>query len=119
MVDMYPVAHGFPTDLSQNNACSKEEMPFINHCNYDAVGKLLLYLYENELPNKRLKPQRRDWHNWGNLILFDQQEFADSTIKYEQYGLDKSGLVFIPQSCSDKETTCKVHVALHGCWQSK
>lgn len=50
----------------------------------------------------------------GVLKRFFQDEFLDTFI-WEENGLAKYGYVYYPNTCYDSQTTCKVHMHLHGC----
>ena len=49
----------------------------------------------------------------GQFILFDQQPFSEPGD-----GFADEGVVYVPQSCAE-QPGCRVHIALHGCEQSR
>jgi poly(3-hydroxybutyrate) depolymerase len=87
-------------------------MPYISDCSFDAAGSILQHI----LPGAPLKPRDLNWQKWGQLYQFDQEEFAGS--KFENSGLGKEGFLYIPYNCALTDN-CRVHVAFHGCSQSK
>lgn len=53
-------------------------------------------------------------------MMFDQTEFIDAAYTTVTAGLNQDGYVYIPNSCKSVDTpTCRIHVAMHGCGQSK
>ncbi|RYZ89669.1 MAG: hypothetical protein EOP06_09000, partial [Proteobacteria bacterium] len=95
------LGHGFPTPNGRV-PCDQTRFPFTNKCNYDGSGEILRIMYGNLEPAREEVPLS---------IAFKQSEFAESSSQ-----LSEEGHVFIPEEC--KVTSCKVHVALHGCVQS-
>ena len=87
------------------NACGATEPPFIVHCDYDAAGELLQFLYGKLAP-----PAAKEG---GRLVVFDQRPFAEGDAG--AIGMDDSGFIYVPQRCSAER--CRVHVAFHCCRQ--
>ena len=92
--------HGFMT-ADYGNACMSKETPFITNCNFDLAGALLGHLY-GQLNGR--KAGALD----GALSEFDQTPAN---------GMGSSGWVYVPKSCQEG-TSCRLHVALHGCKQN-
>lgn len=90
------------------NACGVVGGAYINNCDYDAAGELLKFLYDS------LKAERGAAKP-ANLHTFEQNVFGEVGT---DVGLSQIGHVYVPSTCSSKEATCKLHVALHGCLQS-
>lgn len=95
--------HGFLTD-DYGTACGSKEMPFITNCNFDLAGAILQHLY-GELAAR--KSDALD----GSLVEFDQTTFAAAN------GMGATGWIYIPKTCGSG-TSCRLHVALHGCKQN-
>ncbi len=95
--------HAFVTD-DFGNACLTKDMPFISNCGFDLAGAILQHLYGNLAPRKTGTLD-------GTLVEFDQTAFVTG------HGMGTSGFAYIPKTCS-AGTTCRVHVALHGCKQN-
>lgn len=103
-----PAGHAVITPAFGND-CSANAAPYISHCllkgqGYDQAGALLQHIYG------QLNPPADN--PGGNVIAFNQREFADAATS-----MADTGYAYIPQSCS-QGAVCKVHVALHGCLQS-
>lgn len=105
-VDSINAAHTFPT-RNEGGPCDAVDEPYLGACGYDAAGELLQSLYEElEEPASTAGS--------GTLEVFDQRPFRD---RFEGAGLADEGYVFIPEECRGEASTCRVHVALHGCRQ--
>ena len=101
-----PAGHAFVTE-DRGNACGVTAPPFINDCDYDQAGALLRHLYGAlNPPAERLG---------GELIEFDQSEFLPDPTAH---GMATSGFAYVPADCAAGES-CRVHVAFHGCRQSR
>lgn len=97
------VEHAMVTD-DYGAACLTKATPFINNCNFDLSGAMLQHLYGP------LAPRGNDTVN-GALIEFDQTPFVTA------HGMAMTGWAYIPKACASG-TTCRLHVALHGCKQN-
>jgi predicted peptidase len=102
-----PANHAWITDDNSAGRCSALASPYINNCNFDGSGKLLNHLVFE--PNK-VSVQPRVAMKAENLIHFDQSPFGSDILDF--------GAIYVPTSCKDKNTTCHLHVALHGCDQN-
>ena len=100
-------AHVFPTDFDStgNNACNASASPYISNCGYDGAKAALTKFYGP-------LNARNDAPSAANYIEFDQTAFTANT------GMAATGWAYVPASCSSGTTTCRVHVALHGCQQN-
>ena len=100
-------AHVFPTDFDApgNNACGQSTSPFISNCGYDGAGEALKWMYGSLNP-------RATGALSGAVKPFDQAGSFGSS------GMGRTGYMYVPNSCEDGTTVCKLHVALHGCQQS-
>lgn len=101
LVDDIAVVHGMPT-LDSGLACDTFGAPFLQACDYDAVGALLRTLYGDGLA------PRADAA--GELISVPQPGGPDA-------GMLDQALLYVPAACADGEP-CGVHIAFHGCSQS-
>lgn len=96
--------HAFITEEG-GAACGLSEAPFVSDCDYDQARAILGWIYGPLTP--------ADGKAKGEFVVFEQAEFTEPG-----EGLADEGVVYIPPSC--KETPgCRVHVALHGCQQSR
>ncbi len=99
-----PAGHAMVTEHA-GSACGTTAAPFIVHCDYDAAGELLTFLYGKLAP-----PAAKET---GELLRFDQQRFADGDAK--AISMDDTGFLYVPARCRFER--CRVHVAFHGCRQ--
>lgn len=54
----------------------------------------------------------------GDLLEFDQAEFITSGSP-ASISMDSIGFAYIPTRCKDRSRTCRLHIAFHGCVQSR
>jgi poly(3-hydroxybutyrate) depolymerase len=104
LVSDKPAGHGMVTEHA-GNACGTTTSPFIVHCDYDAAGELLKFLY-GTLASPTAKES-------GQLVRFDQQGFAGGDAG--AISMDDAGFIYVPARCRSER--CQVHVAFHGCRQ--
>lgn len=100
-----PAGHAWISPIGPG-ACSVTQSPWINDCGGDAVGDMLTHLYGT------LRPAASSLT--GQLIQFDQNAYVpggDATA----ISMGDEGFAYIPQSC--EQGSCKLMVALHGCYQ--
>jgi hypothetical protein len=98
--------HGFVTEPA-DDSCALSSSPYVVHCGYDQAGDLLAHIY-GKLSPRAEKPS-------GSLVTFDQQPF---TTARAGTGMAAEGAVYIPPACR-KDKGCRIHVAFHGCSQSR
>jgi len=84
--------HAMVTDGYGNTDCAVTARPHINDCGFDAAGALLAHIYG------ALRPRT------------DPDPAAIS--------LAARGHVYVSKACAE-ETTCRLHVAFHGCRQTE
>ncbi len=101
-----PAGHAFVTDAG-GLSCELTGKPFIVDCNYDQAGSVLGHIY-GPLAPRAATPQ-------GVFLEFDQRPFTEGLASH---GMAKRGVVYIPPSCA-ADTTCRVHIAYHGCSQNR
>lgn len=97
--------HAFPT-VNYGGECSFTGPPFIDKCNMDGAGALLQHIY-GPLNAPAATPG-------GVLTEFDQREFLGGDA--HSHSMRDTGFAYIPGACA--QTTCRVHVAFHGCMQN-
>jgi poly(3-hydroxybutyrate) depolymerase len=96
--------HAFITEQG-GAACGITGTPFVSDCDYDQAKAILAWIYGPLTPAEG--PPK------GRFILFDQQPFSEPGD-----GFADEGVVYVPPSCTEKPG-CRVHIALHGCEQSR
>jgi poly(3-hydroxybutyrate) depolymerase len=96
--------HAFLTEQG-GAACGISAAPFVSDCDYNQAQALLAWIYG---PLAEPSPQSS-----GRFIPFDQGDYGQPDA-----GLADEGVVYVPQSCID-QPGCRVHIALHGCEQSR
>ncbi|TDB98381.1 PHB depolymerase family esterase [Actinomadura sp. 7K534] len=100
-----PAGHAWISPIGPG-ACSVTQSPWINDCGGDSVGEMLTHLYG------MLQPAASSLT--GQLIQFDQNAYVpggDAT----SISMGDEGFAYVPQSC--EQGSCKLMVALHGCYQ--
>ncbi len=105
-VNNVKAGHAFLTD-NYGNKCGISKAPFINDCDLDQAGAILEHIYG------KLTPPTDPAKN-GKIIAFSQRDFITSSTKAS---LSDTGYVYVPNTCI-RGSTCKTHIALHGCLQS-
>lgn len=102
--------HSFPTLNYGNSPCTFLGPNFINKCNFDAAGRLLSHLYTNLNAPTKFNP--------SNIIKIPQSDYIPSPFTPTGASLDSNAYLYVPTSCSNSKTQCKIHISLHGCEQS-
>lgn len=109
----------FVTDLDAGHAfvtedaglsCDSTAKPYVVDCDYDQAGDLLGFIYGPlNPPSTKIS---------GEFVVFDQKAFTSDLVTH---GLEASGVVYIPAACRDvgEAPGCRVHIAFHGCGQSR
>jgi hypothetical protein len=98
--------HAFLTE-TQGTACGLSKEPYVSNCNYDQAKAILEWIYGSPLADPSKNPT-------GKFIVFDQSAFD----KGVSNGLATEGVVYVPTAC-ESEPGCRLHIALHGCDQSR
>ena len=96
--------------VAYGGGCADNGGEFINRCGYDQAGIILQHIYGALIP-------RNDGTLGGQVVTFRQGEFTGSRRPIDD-SLDDDGFAFVPAACEAREP-CRVHVALHGCLQSR
>ena len=96
--------HAFLTEEG-GAACGITEKPYVSDCDYDQAKAILGWIY-GPLAAASPEPQ-------GKFVVFDQQPFTEPGD-----GFGDEGVVYIPPAC-EQAPGCRVHIALHGCAQSR
>jgi poly(3-hydroxybutyrate) depolymerase len=85
--------------------CVQTREPFVNDCDIDQAGVILEHIYG------ALQPPATEVHA---PIEFSQAGYLASP---EAKGMAATGWAYVPASCVSG-TTCRVHIAFHGCKQT-
>ncbi|HEX2446677.1 MAG TPA: poly(3-hydroxybutyrate) depolymerase [Methyloceanibacter sp.] len=96
--------HAFITEQG-GAACGISEAPYVSDCDYGQAKALLAWIY-GPLQQPSASPG-------GRFIVFDQTAFSGPGD-----GLADEGVVYVPDACTS-QPGCRVHIALHGCDQSR
>jgi len=96
--------HAFITEQG-GAACGITAKPYVSDCDYDQAKAILAWIYG--------PLQERSAESKGRFVPFDQQAFAKPGD-----GLADEGAVYVPPAC-EAQGGCRVHIALHGCEQSR
>lgn len=96
--------HGMPTIRGGEVECSEARPPYLNNCDYDAAGAILSHIYGKLQQPVAMKEE--------SLRLFSQLEFGSVGALMSSFGH-----VYIPETCQKDSTSCRLHVAVHGCKQ--
>lgn len=97
--------YGFPCNYKGSSSNPGDH--FLNDCDYDTAGELLLHLY------RHLRAPGDDAPS-GQLLRFSQSQFIANP---ENHGMGPVGHAYVSAACA-QGARCKLHVALHGCLQS-
>jgi poly(3-hydroxybutyrate) depolymerase len=106
LVDTLPSGHAFVTE-DNGLACDATGRPYIVDCDYDQAGELLSHIYGTLAP--------RAAEATGRYLTFDQSRFLQDL---DNHGMSSEGVVYVPKACQEGEG-CRVHIAFHGCAQSR
>ena len=101
-VDNIAAGHIFPA-RDHGNACNEMLPPFVGDCDYDAAGILLQYLSPG--------------------LTAPEDELETTLLEVALPGADEAELMdtaylFIPPACTGADTSCALHLVLHGCAMS-
>lgn len=108
---------------SHCNPCDVQGGAFINSCPlpaqapYDAAGSALQMFYG------RLTRTGTDSLG-GRFLSFGQQPYlklidGKTPVKAsDEIAMGEEGYLYVPKACEDGSTTCRLHIAFHGCMQS-
>lgn len=104
-----PAGHALLSPLHGGD-CAANGGQFINHCEvdgaeYDQPGEILTHIYGPLNPPLRNRTEK--------ARNFNQREFSVGWTS-----MDSDAYVYIPKACL-QESGCRIHVAFHGCEQSK
>lgn len=96
--------HAFLTEKG-GAACGISDAPYVSDCDYDQAQAILAWIYGPLAASAPILS--------GRFIVFDQGDFSQPAD-----GFADEGMVYVPKACAD-EPGCRVHIALHGCEQSR
>lgn len=100
-----PAGHAFVTE-TEGLACEDTGKPYLVDCDYDQAGALLAHIYG------KLEPRVAD--PAGTFVAFDQRPFLEGVASHD---MKDHGVAYIPAACTSG-TSCRVHIAFHGCGQN-
>jgi len=101
--------HGYPTNFYGATCGSTSAATYyINNCNYHGSNISMSYLLGGSLAPPASSAA-------GQLLQYDQTEFGGNAAS----SMDSTGYVFVPTRCQDRTRQCKLHIAFHGCEQSR
>lgn len=101
-VNDVPSEHIFPAK-DHGNACNEMLPPFVGDCDYDAAGILLQHLYPGlTAPEDEVET---------TLLEVSLPGTAEANLMETAY-------LFIPPACTGGDTSCALHLVLHGCAMS-
>jgi poly(3-hydroxybutyrate) depolymerase len=98
--------HAFLTE-TEGTACGLSEGPYVSDCDYDQAKAILQWIYGVPLAEPSPSPT-------GKFIVFDQSAFSGGVPN----GLAAEGVVYVTEDCVT-HPGCRLHIALHGCEQSR
>jgi poly(3-hydroxybutyrate) depolymerase len=98
--------HAFLTE-TEGTACGLSQEPYVSDCDYDQAKAILEWIYGSPLADPSPSPT-------GKFITFDQSAFNHGIPN----GLAAEGVVYVPEDCVS-HPGCRLHIALHGCDQSR
>ncbi len=104
VIDNVAAAHGWPT-LEAGGDCLEISSDFVNSCGFDAAGSLLNHLYAN------LNPRDTAFIK-GNLVNIDLSGYFESGSSVADMGY-----LYVPDSCRESDSVCRLHITYHGCRQ--
>ena len=97
--------HALITAHGGGVACGISDTPYVSNCGYNQAQAILAWIYGPLAdPSGEAK---------GRFMVFDQQPFSEPGD-----GFADEGMVYVPETCA-KQPGCRVHIALHGCEQSR
>lgn len=109
-----PAGHSFVTELG-DVPCSDTKPDYLNTCpvgdakdapDVDQARDILTHLYGPLTPAVAPKD--------ANFMAFDQSAYAADVM-----GMDEQAYVYVPDACQSGQTTCRLHIAIHGCSQGR
>ena len=98
--------HAFLTE-TEGTACGLSQEPYVSDCDYDQAKAILEWIYGSPLAEPSPSPT-------GKFVTFDQSDFNNGVPN----GLAAEGVVYVPEDCVT-HPGCRLHIALHGCEQSR
>jgi hypothetical protein len=109
-----PAEHSMPT-TSYGSPCAALQSPYINACGVDVAGDILKHV----LGDANLRPPVpvvEESHG-----LYSQETYVPGAplAQAVSFSLGQGVFTYVPRECARNATTsCRVHVALHGCQQN-
>lgn len=106
---------------SHCNPCDIEGGAFINSCPlpqrdaYDAAGSALQMFYGRLTRTATPGGRFMAFGQMPYLKLIDGKTPVKAT---DEIAMGQEGYLYLPKACEDGSTTCRLHIAFHGCMQS-
>lgn len=100
-----PAGHAWVSPIGPGS-CSVTQSPWINDCGGDPVGDMLGHLFGTVQPAASSPT--------GRLVQFDQNAYVPGG-NASSISMGGEGFAYVPQAC--EQSSCKLMVALHGCYQ--
>ena len=99
MVNTVEAEHAMPT-LDYGSACGYKGEPYINNCDFDGAGEILLHLYNTSGSGRGqfLPPTTA---NNSNIISFSQSQFNPKVLNWTTTGMEETGYAYVPEVCSE------------------
>jgi hypothetical protein len=104
--------HTIPT-VDYGNVCDYSGFPYISKCDYEASSHLLDWIHKPDSSG----PVTNTSSHTGEIIAFEQAEFLELIYTLYDASMDSTGYVYVPKVCGSG-STCKLHIAYHGCNQT-
>ncbi|MBT8077320.1 MAG: PHB depolymerase family esterase [Gammaproteobacteria bacterium] len=97
-------AHGWPT-VSAGGPCGEMSGDYLNACDYDLAGTMLQHLYGD------LESTRAD------EAASQLRELDLSRLVSSESAIADTAYAYVPASCSESTSKCRLHISFHGCRQ--
>lgn len=101
--------HSFPTE-NYGIVCNETMTPFISKCNYNGAYNILKHIYDTNIQTQPYKLE--------NIKIFSQTKYTPNLIDPKIIGMDHNGYIYVPSKCRHNYSSCRTHIALHGCLQN-
>ncbi|NVO29469.1 hypothetical protein HJ526_18765 [Donghicola sp. C2-DW-16] len=114
-----PAGHSFVTELG-DVPCSDTEPDYLNKCpvaddpakgDVDQAKDILTHLYGPL--NPPVAPID------ANFMSFDQSAYAQDVMGMDNDKHNVEAYLYVPDACQSGQTTCHLHIAIHGCEQGR
>lgn len=107
-VSHLPMGHAFPTKNFGNSCETSSSSPYLSRCSVDGAGFILTHL----LPDLHASTSAEN----ENYYLLSQT--LDGARNLSNLSLADDAVAYIPKACRGR-TDCRIHIAFHGCGQTR